>query len=101
MSIREIAGLILIIAGVAITPLGWIVSLKLLIIAVALIAVGAALFWTTRVMRRQKRIDREQSGGGSYGTPVPRDINNSTGWLSGGRTKTIESSTPGHDADGD
>jgi protein-S-isoprenylcysteine O-methyltransferase Ste14 len=101
MSIREIVGLILIIAGAAVTPLGWIVSHKILIAAAALIAVGGTLFYTARVMKREERLAREQSGGDNYGPAVPRDINNSAGWRSGGRTETLESSSSGHGADGD
>jgi hypothetical protein len=101
MRIREIFGLILIIAGAAVTPLGWIVSQKILVAAVALMAVGGALFYTARVMKREESLAREQSGGGSYGPAVPGDINNSTGWRSGGRTETLESTFSGHGADGD
>ena len=101
MSIREIVGLILIIGGAATTPLGWIVSHKILVASAALIGVGAALFYTARVMKREERLAREQSGGGDYGHAVPGDINNSTGWRSGGRTETLESTSLGHGADGD
>ena len=101
MSIREIVGLILIIGGAATTPLGWIVSHKILIGSAALIGIGGALFYTARVMKREERLARELSGGGEHGHVVPGDINNSTGWRSGGRTETLEAESLGHGADGD
>ena len=85
MSPREVLGLLLVVAGAIVVPLGWIVSHKLLIVAVALFGVGGALVYTGRVIRRE----REQSG--YQGPAIPSDINNSTGWRSGGRTETFES----------
>ena len=89
ISIREIGGLILIIAGAAIAPLGWIISHKILVGAAALIAVGAALFYTARVLRREERLAKEASGGSGDGA-IPGDIHNYSGWRSGGRTETLD-----------
>lgn len=83
MSARELLGVLLVIAGAAVVPLGWIVSHKLLILAAALLGVGGALAYTGRVMRRE--------GASESGTGGPGDIHNYTGWRSGGRTEPLES----------
>ena len=85
MSARELIGLLLVIAGAVVVPLGWIVTHKLLIVAAGLLGIGGVLVYTGRVIRR------EQQQSGSQGSAVPADINNSTGWRSGGRTETFES----------
>ena len=90
MNLREISGLLLVIAGAIVVPLGWIVSHKLLIIAAALVFVGGTLVYTGRVIRREEQQSRE-AGAGGPSTAMPGDINNSTGWRSGGRTETFES----------
>lgn len=97
MSLREISGLLLVIAGAAVIPLGWIVSHKLLIVAVALLGVGGVLVYTGRVMRREEE-QRRMAGAAGGGAATPGDINNSTGWRTGGRTETFESHSA---ADGD
>ena len=95
MSIREIIGLVLLIAGVALVPLGWIVSHKILLVSGALLFAGCWLFYTARVLRREENLARESSSSGSYGPHVPGDIHNYTGWRSGGRTEPLDSSSDG------
>jgi hypothetical protein len=101
MSFREIAGLLLLIAGVAIVPLGWIVNHKLSLVAGVLLFVGGWLFYTERALRRKAELAREDSGGGSYGPDMPGDIHNYTGWRTGGRTEPFDSFSESSDSGGD
>lgn len=91
MTVRETIGLLLLVSGIAMAPLGWIVSHKLLIVSAALISVGAALFYTARMVKRDEALEREASSSGSYSPAVPTDIHNYTGWRTGGRTDPLDS----------
>ena len=99
MSIREIIGLVLLITGVTLVPLGWIVSHKILLVSGALLSVGCWLFYTARVLRREEELARESSGSGSSGPSVPGDVYNYTGGRSGGRTEPFDSSSDGGSSD--
>jgi hypothetical protein len=100
MTAREIIGLVFIIMGVAIAPLGWIVSHRILLFAGLLLVVGVWLFYTERMIKREERLSKESTSGGVSGHPVPADINNYTGWRSGGRTESFDSASDGG-GDGD
>jgi len=100
MTIRELSGLALLIVGTALVPLGWIVSHKILILAVVLDFVGFVLFYTERMLKKEELQAKEGVSSGSYGSHVPGDMNNCTGWRIGGRTETFES-TSSNGGDGD
>ncbi|MFZ2163045.1 MAG: hypothetical protein WAW02_12575 [Sideroxyarcus sp.] len=91
MTAREIVSLGFLIVGLAIVPLGWIVSHNILLLAGLLLGVGAWLFYTERMLKKEEQLAKEGTGSGNYGHPVPGDINNSTGWRTGGRTESLES----------
>jgi len=102
MTAREIIGLVVLIAGTAIVPLGWIVNHKILLLAGLLLGVGAWLFYTERMLKREEKLSRESAGSGNYGPPIPGDIHNYTGWRTGGRTESFDStSTSEGGSDGD
>lgn len=101
MTTRELAGLVFLIAGVAIVPLGWIVSHKILLLAGLLLGVGAGLFYTARMLKREEQLARESTGGGNYGPPIPGDVHNYTGWRTGGRTQPLDSDSSEGGSDGD
>jgi hypothetical protein len=101
MSVREITGLLLLIAGVALVPFGWIISHKFLLVAGVLLCVGSWLFYTERAFRREAELARESSGGGSHGLDIPRDIHNYTGWRTGGRAEPFDSFLESRDSGGD
>jgi hypothetical protein len=101
MTARELIGFLLLIAGAALVPLGWIVSHKILLLAVALLALGVSLFYTERMLKREERLSGEGAAGDSCRHVVPGDLHNATGWQTGGRTQPFESghSESGGDAD--
>jgi len=102
MTAREIIGLVFLIVGTATVPLGWIVSHRILLLAGLLLGVGAWLFYTERMLKREEQLAKESAGGGNYGHPIPGDIHNYTGWRTGGRTEPFDSTSSSEGgADGD
>lgn len=95
MTLREIIGLALLIVGTALIPLGWIVSHKILLLAVVLDFIGFWLFYTERILKQEIQQAKDGVSSGSYGSHVPGDMNNYTGWLTGGRTDTFDSGSAG------
>ncbi len=92
MTLRELTGLVLLVGGTALVPLGWIVSHKVLLISFLLLVVGFWLFYTERMIKREERQAKECSGsGGCNSAPMPADIHNYTGWRTGGRTQPLDS----------
>lgn len=101
MTTRERIGLVLLIAGAAIVPLGWIVSHKILLLSGLLLGVGGSLFYTARMRKREEQLAKESPGDGNYGPLVPRDVHNYTGWRSGGRTQPLDTTSSEGGSDGD
>jgi len=101
MTIRELLGLASLIAGTALVPLGWIVSHKILLLSALLFFVGLVLFYTERMIKQEERQSKEGVPSGSYGSHVPGDMNNYTGWRTGGRTDTFDSGSADGGGDGD
>ena len=89
------------IVGVAIVPLGWLVSHKMLLLSGLLLGVGGSLFYTARMRKREEQITKESTGSGNYGPSVPGDVHNYTGWRSGGRTQPLDTTSSEGDSDGD
>jgi hypothetical protein len=69
----------------------WLVALSLLI-------VGTFLFFTNRMLNRERELEKEAPTGGDYRPAVPSDVHNYTGWKHGGRSETMDSDSGG---DGD
>ena len=101
MTAREIIGLVFLIVGTAMVPLGWIVSHKILFLAGLILGVGVWLFYTARILKREARLAKESTGGGNYGPPMPGDIHNYTGWRTGGRTQPLDTTSSEGGSDGD
>jgi hypothetical protein len=103
MSLRETLGLVFIILGLVLTPVAWVTSRALWLLAFLLLAIGGCLFVTDRIYRRMTKSERDVgAGGGSHssGRPMPTDIHNYTGWRSGGRSETMGEG-PGGEGGGD
>lgn len=100
MTLREILGLALLIIGTALVPLGWIVSHKILLLAGLLDFVGLWLFYTERVVKQQIQQAKDGVASGSHGSHVSGNMNNYTGWRTGGRTDAFDSGSDGS-GDGD
>ena len=101
MSVREIMGLVFLIVGTAIVPIGWIVSHKILLIAGLFLGVGVWFFYTARVLKREERLAKDSTNSGNDERSVSGDVHNYTGWRTGGRTSPLDSTSSDGDADGD
>jgi|GEM_PF-5871257 len=97
MSAREILGLLLLVAGVILMPFTFWLSYRWFIPALALIAVGAPLFYSARVMRKEEEIAKESSGRSDPSRPdIPL-----VGDVRGFPGHRAFDSSPGNDADGE
>ena len=103
MNFRETIGLLLIITALILVPVAWAFSRLLWALAITLLFAGAILFYTERVRKREEKTEKESGGASCHGTSaaVPTDIHNYTGWRSGGRSETMDSSVDSGGADGD
>jgi membrane protein implicated in regulation of membrane protease activity len=103
MNLREAIGLLLIIAALVLVPVAWAFSRLLWALAFFMFVAGAMLFYTERMRKREEKIEKE-SGRASYhgtGMAMPTDLHNYTGWRSGGRSETMDSSSDSGAGDGD
>ena len=101
MTMRESIGLVFLIVGMAIVPLGWIINHKILVLAGLLLGLGVWLFYTERIIKREEQITKESTGSGNYGPSVPRDVHNYTGWRTGGRSQPLDTTSSDGGSDGD
>jgi hypothetical protein len=90
VSFREIVGLVLSCIAVALVPVGLYASRSLWLLAALLAAIGVTLFYTERVERKERELERQPSNE-PVRESVPADIHNYSGWRSGGRRNEIES----------
>ena len=100
MNIREALGLFFVVAALLSVPTAWAFSRLFWALAFVLFVVGVFLFYTERMHRRAEQIEKEAGGSRLSGRGMPTDINNYTGWRSGGRTESFEGESSGG-ADGD
>jgi hypothetical protein len=100
VNIRETLGFGLIVAALVLVPTGWAFSRLLWALALVLVFVGATLFYTERLSKREEKLRREAPGDEDRGTAVPSDIHNYTGWQHGGRSETMDAGSSSGDADG-
>lgn len=100
MNVRETIGLLTIVVALVLTPVAWTTSRVLWLIVFLLLILGAALFASGRVTRRLMKLATEGkgTGTGAAGHAMPTDVHNYTGWRSGGRSETMDSSP---DSDGE
>lgn len=100
MNLREALGLLQIVAALVLVPVAWAFSNLLWALAFVLFVVGAGLFYTERVIKKEEKLAKETGGSCQGGHAMPTDIHNYTGWRSGGRSGSFESeSSGGSDAD--
>jgi hypothetical protein len=93
MSALRILGLLFLLVGVVLQPLGWIYAMWLAAVSFAAIVLGVLLLYAG------KKDDAEggaEPSGRAAGRGMPGDIHGHSGQLSGGRSTAWES----HSADG-
>jgi len=93
MEARNWIGIIFIVAGIALQPVGWMFVFWLQILSFILIVIGVFIFVT------QKYIEKKEEGefaiGKGKGSAVPGDVHDYSGWGQGGRSESWSSSNDG------
>ena len=84
-------------------PVAWAFSRLLWALAFLLLVAGATLFYTEHMRKKEEKLEKETGGASCHGAgaAMPTDIHNYTGWRSGGRSETMDSSFESSDEDGD
>ena len=102
-TIREGAGIALIVVALVLTPVAWAFSRLLWLVAFLLLILGGILFFTERMHRRlavqESASGSSCSGAASASQAMPSDIHDYTGWGSGGHSDTMDSSGDGGGGD--
>jgi len=101
MKVRETLGLVFIIAALILVPAAWAFSRLLWMLAAGLLVIGSWLFYTDRMIKKEDRLTKETGKSDCSGRAVPTDIHDYTGWSSGGRSETMDSSFGADAGDGD
>jgi hypothetical protein len=97
MESRNWIGLLFILVGVILQPLGWIFFHPLQLVYFILIFIGAAIFVTQKYIEKSEEA-KFDSTCDCNGHALPADINDSSGWGHGGPS---ESWASGPDGGGD
>jgi len=93
MEKRNWIGLVFILSGVIIQPIGWMFMFWLQILSFVLIFIGAVIFVTQKYIEKSE--EKEFGSGGSYGPAMPGDIHDNSGWGKGGRSESYMSDSSG------
>ena len=93
MEFRNWIGIIIIIPGVLLLPIGWMFYFPLQIISFGLIFVGVTVFATNRFL--DKTVESEFNGGSRSGSAMPGDVHDHSGWGKGGRSDSWSSDQDG------
>ena len=98
MEPRNWIGIMIVIAGVIIQPIGWMFHFWLQVASFILIFVGVLIFATQKYI--QKSEEREFGSSSGSGQAMPGDIHDYSGWGEGGRSESWSSSHGGGDGGG-
>lgn len=100
MEARNYIGLVIIIIGVGLQPVGWMYSWKAHVVSFVLIFIGVFIFATQKYLDyafEKECRERER------GRALPGDIEGHSGWDNGGKTTAFQNSSDfgGSDGGGD
>lgn len=98
MEPRNWIGIILLICGVVVQPIGWMFYFQLQILSFVLIFLGVFILIVQK--RIQAAEEKEFSLGSSRGHAIPGDAHGYSGWDEGGRSDSWKSSSAGDSGDG-
>ncbi len=93
MSFREAFGLALVVIGLVLIPAAWTISRPLWLVAFVLFVIGVALFYSERMQKKEEALEKEGGSRPCTGPILPTDINDYTGWSTGGRSETMDSAS--------
>ncbi len=91
MEVRHYIGIILVAIGTTLIPIGWMFYPILTIVGWVVFVIGVLIFLTQRVIKKME--DKEFGGEGKFGSCVPTDVHDHSGWGKGGRSEGWESSS--------
>lgn len=97
MEARHYVGIVIIIAGVGLQPVGWVYYYPLQILSFILIFIGVAIFAT------QKYLDRKDEALSNRYMPrqgMPGDIHDYSGWSNGGKSQSYQNFHSSDSGDG-
>ena len=97
MESRNWIGLVIILAGVILQPIGWMYFYWVQIVSYALIFIGVFIFATQSYL--DKSVEKEY--GTANGSAMPGDVLDHSGWGKGGRSESWNSDFGGSDFGGD
>lgn len=97
MEKRNWIGLIFMLAGIIIQPVGFMYAFWLQILSFVLIFIGAFIFVTQKYIEKKEEKEFGSYGGGRS---MPGDIHDNSGWGKGGRSDSYMSDS-GSDGGGD
>ena len=101
MEHRNWIGLIFILAGIIIQPIGWMFMFWLQVLSFVLIFIGTLIFVTQKYIEKSE--EKEFGTGRSQGPAMPGDVHDYSGWGKGGRSESYmsDSSSDGGGGAGD
>lgn len=98
MEARNWIGIIIILFGVILQPIGWMYIQWLTIVSFVFIFIGVFVFATQKYIEKTEDAEFNSGGGSSSGSGMPGDVHDHSGWGHGGRS---ESSDFGDGGDGE
>ncbi|MFC1772171.1 hypothetical protein ACFL3A_02315 [Pseudomonadota bacterium] len=97
MEARQYIGIVLVIIGTTLIPIGWMFSTITAVVGWVAFVLGLAIFITQRYI---EKTEEAEFGSGRGGSGIPTDVHDHSGWGSGGRSESWKSSTD-YDGGGD
>ncbi|GAB6042880.1 hypothetical protein [Endothiovibrio diazotrophicus] len=89
MEPRNWIGIIIILTGVIVQPVGWMFAFWLQILSFILIFIGVFIFLTQKYIEKTEESEFGSGSGGSHA--MPGDIHDYSGWEHGGRSESWSS----------
>ena len=93
MEPRNWIGLVFIVAGVILQPIGWMFVFWLQVLSFALLFIGIFIFVTQKFIEKSEEKEFRSSGKG--GPAMPGDVHDYSGWGKAGRSESYMSESGG------
>ncbi|MBI3547228.1 MAG: hypothetical protein HY081_11660 [Gammaproteobacteria bacterium] len=98
MQPRNWIGLVIILVGVMLQPIGWMYIFWVQILSFMLIFIGVFIFATQKFL--EKSVEKELASERTSSRTMPGDIQDHSGWGEGGRSESWSSDHGGGDGGG-
>ncbi len=100
MELRNWIGIVIIVVGLILQPVGWMYTFWLQGLSFVLIVTGVFIFMTQKYFEKSAENEFGSGSGGKSGSGMPGDIYGNNGWDKGGRSESWNSDSGG-DGGGD